>query len=174
MLPHAAHGARDQRIAGLGWPALTMEAWNFCAAPSSTLTGFGMIESARSLAIMTAADADFVGSALLLAVTWTTAEAGKSDGAVYTPAAVMVPSALFPPGTPLMLQVTPVSAALATVAAKPCVFPRSTEGLVGVTLTLMARGGDAGGGAADPVPLATQPCVDAARARTKNRNGAEN
>jgi hypothetical protein len=60
--------------------------------------------------------ADFAGSAWLVAVTCTVAGDGRSAGAVYIPAVVIVPSVVFPPGTPLTLQLTAVSVVFVTVA----------------------------------------------------------
>src|SRR5712692_1665260 len=54
--------------------------------------------------------------ATLVACTVTVAGFGIEDGAVYRPAAVMVPTAALPPATPFTLQVTAVLAALVTVA----------------------------------------------------------
>jgi hypothetical protein len=91
-------------------------AWNACVVPSSTVTGFGVSASAISLVTVTLAEPDFVVSAWLVAVTCTLAVAGKSAGAVYTPAAVIVPTAELPPAIPLTLQLTLVSAVFVTVA----------------------------------------------------------
>src|SRR4029077_9676233 len=70
-------------------------------------------------------------------------------GAVYTPAAVIVPSAAFPPAIPFSVQVTVVSSELVTVAANRCEFPSSTETLDGATLTRPSPVGGWGVGAGD-------------------------
>jgi hypothetical protein len=118
------------------------------------------------------ADADFVGSAWLVAVTCTVAVEGRSAGAVYTPFAVIVPLAALPPATPFTFHVTAVSVALVTVAVKVCVLPSRTELLEGVTETLTERGGGGGGGggATGPAPPPPQPSMHDPVAR-RARNG---
>ena len=74
----------------------------------------GPSEIVMSLVIVSCAVADFVGSAWLVAVTWTIAGEGRSPGAVYTPLAVIVPVDALPPETPLTLQITVESVALVT------------------------------------------------------------
>jgi hypothetical protein len=98
--------------------------------------------------------ADFVASARLVAVTWTVVGEGKSAGAVYTPAEVIVPSVVFPPGTVLTLQLTAVSVVFVTVAVNIAWFPSTTDPFAGVTVTsIEGGGGGAGGGApAEPHP----------------------
>jgi hypothetical protein len=71
-----------------------------------------------SLVIATLAVADFVASAWLVAVTWTVTGEGRSAGAVYTPAEVIVPSIVFPPATLLTLQLTAVSVVFVTAAMR--------------------------------------------------------
>ncbi len=71
-----------------------------------------------SLVIANVPVPDFVESAWLVAVTCTVAGDGRSAGAVYTPAEVIVPSAAFPPATPLTPQLTVVSVVFVTVAVK--------------------------------------------------------
>ncbi len=159
-----------QRTAVSGWPLLVITARKFCVAPSSTLAAPGKIVSATSLVTVIAAVADFVGSAWLVAVTCTVAGEGKSAGAVYTPSAVMVPLAAFPPAVPLTLQLTAGSVELLTVAMNSCVFPKRTEPPAGVTVTLTERGGGGGGGATEPAPPPPQPSVHAPVARS-TRNG---
>jgi hypothetical protein len=100
---------------------------------------------------------DLVESAWLVAVTSTVAGEGRSAGAVYTPAEVIVPIVAFPPGTPLTLQVTAVSVVFVTVATNVTWFPRTTDPFVGVTVTTMSGGGGGGGG----TPPAPQPSVHA-------------
>ena len=106
-----------------------------------------------SLVIAAVPVPDFVGSAWLVAVTWTVAGEGRSAGAVYTPAEVIVPRVEFPPGTVLTLQLTTVSAVFVTVAVNVVWFPSTTDAFVGVKVTTIVGGG---GGGADTLP-AVQP-----------------
>jgi hypothetical protein len=100
---------------------------------------------------------DLVESAWLVAVTCTVAGEGRAAGAVYTPAEVIVPSAAFPPGTPLTLQVTAASVVFITVATNVTWLPSTTDPFAGVTVTTMSGGGGGGGG----TPPAPQPSVHA-------------
>jgi hypothetical protein len=131
--------------------------FNAWVAPSSTLAGFGVKFSVMSLVIAKLPVADFVESAWLVAVTCTVAGDGRSAGAVYTPADVIVPSVAFPPGISLTLQLTVVSVAFATVAENVTWFPSATDPFVGVMVTTMDGGGRGGGDATPP----TQPNVHA-------------
>jgi hypothetical protein len=88
-----------------------------------------------SLVTVTAAPSDFVASAWLVAVMVTVAGDGRSAGAVYAPALVIVPTTAFPPAMPLTLQLTAVSVVFVTLALNPVVFPNTTEPLLGVTET---------------------------------------
>ena len=88
-----------------------------------------------SLVTVTAAPSDFVGSAWLVAVIVTVAGDGRSAGAVYTPALVIIPTTAFPPATPLTLQLTAVSAVFVTFALKFAVFPNTIELVFGLTKT---------------------------------------
>ncbi len=56
------------------------------------------------------------GSAILVAETVTIAGEGTIDGAVYNPLVDTVPTVEFPPAIPFTDQVTPVFAALLTLA----------------------------------------------------------
>jgi len=85
-------------------------------APNSTFAELGVSARTISLVIVTLAEPDFVGSAWLVAVTCTILGEGKSAGAVYTPPAVIVPSVVVPPTTPLTLQLTAVSVMFDTTA----------------------------------------------------------
>ena len=73
---------------------------------------------ATSLVMVTCAEADFVASAWLVAVTVIATDEGRSGGAVNTPPEVIVPVVAFPPATPFTLQVTAVLVVLETVAVK--------------------------------------------------------
>jgi hypothetical protein len=99
-----------------------------------------------SLVIASVPEPDFVVSAWLVAVTCTVAGDGRSIGAVYTPAVVIVPSAVLPPATPLTLQLTAVSAVFVTVAVNVTWLPSTTVPLAGATFTTMDGGGGGGGG----------------------------
>lgn len=71
-----------QRIVLSGRPLLLIAARNGCIAPSSTPTELGVSEMATSLAMVSVAVADFVGSLLLVAVICTAGASGRSMGAV--------------------------------------------------------------------------------------------
>ena len=125
--------------------------------------------------------ADFVASAWLTAMICTFAvEAGGADaptdgrstGAVYNPAEVIVPTAASPPGTPLTFHETLVSLVLVTVAANACVFPRITAALAGVTATPIGEVGGGGGCATRPAPTPTQPTVHALAVRRTTKGNA--
>lgn len=124
-----------------------------------------------SLMMVTLAVADMVGSAALVAVTGTLAGDGKSAGAVYRPADVMVPAAVLPLETPFTLQVTAKLEVPMTVAINALVLPRMTEPVCGVTLTSSSGGG----GATIPVAPPPQPAKTAPSAEVKHlflpRNG---
>ena len=83
------------------------------------------------------------GLATLVALTFTLAGLGGTPGAVYRPAADIVPTAALPPAIPLTLQVTLVFAVLVTVAVKTWVADGATVTFEGATLTV--TGGGAGG-----------------------------
>ncbi|OLE14973.1 MAG: hypothetical protein AUG83_08940 [Acidobacteria bacterium 13_1_20CM_4_57_11] len=117
-----------------------------------------------SLVITSVPVPDFVESAWLVAVTCNVAGDGMSTGAVYTPAEVIVPSVAFPPGTPLMLQLTAVSDVFVTVAVNVTWFPNKTDAFVGFTVTAIGGGGEGDGGEGETLP-AVQPSVHAASAR---------
>jgi hypothetical protein len=87
-----------------------------------------------SLVIASVPEPDFVVSAWLVAVTCTVAGDGRSIGAV------------FPPATPLTLQLTAVSAVFVTVAVNVTWLPSTTVPLGGATFTTMDGGGGGGGG----------------------------
>jgi len=125
-----------------------------------------------SLAMVAVTVADLLASATLVAVICAAADAGRSAGAVNTPAALIVPLAAVPPATPLTLQVTLVLLELVTVATNACEAPSTTDALPGVTVRLMAGeggGGVGGGSAAELVPPLAQPSMPALAARTAVR-----
>src|SRR5438552_4039987 len=118
-----------------------------------------------SLVITSVPVLDFVESAWLVAVTCNVAGDGMSRGAVYTPAEVIVPSVAFPPGTPLMLQLTAVSEVFVTMAVNVTWFPKKTDAFVGFTVTVIGGGGEGDGGEDETLP-AVQPSVQAASTRS--------
>jgi hypothetical protein len=105
---------------------------------------------------------DFLASAWLVAVICTVAGDGRSGGAVYTPAAVIVPRVELPPATPFTLQLTAVSVVFVTVAVKVAWFPRRTDPVAGFTVTAIKGGGGGGGGV---VPPELQPDIHVPAAR---------
>jgi hypothetical protein len=110
--------------------------------------------------------ADLLASARLVAVICAVVEAGRSGGAVNTPAALIVPVVALPPAMPLTLQVTLASLALLTAATKACVAPSTTDALPGVMVTLMEGGEGCGeGSAAELAPVPAQPSMHALAAR---------
>jgi hypothetical protein len=149
-------------MAASGCPLLVNVTRNVCVAPSSTLAGFGVKLSVTSLVTTKVPVPDFVASALLVAVTSTVAGDGRSAGAVYTPAEVIVPSVRFPPGTLLTLQLTAVSVVFVTVAVKVVWFPSRTVPLTGVTFTCIVGGGGDGGALPAPQPIVHAPSTQRA------------
>ena len=101
---------------------------------------------------VTVVDADFVASAMEVAVTVTVAGEGTVIGAVYVtgPADALdagdtLPQAAPEHPAPLTVQLTPLLAeSFATVAVSVCVCPACTIADAGVTLTAIAEGGGAG------------------------------
>ena len=91
--------------------------------------GFVMVTEAEALA---------VESAALVAVTVTAFGDGGTAGAVWSPAALMVPTALFPPVTPFTAQVMFLFVEPVTVAVKVDVCPVSREALWGEIETATA------------------------------------
>ena len=83
---------------------------------------------------VTAADADFVVSATLVAVT--VCEPAKV-GAVYKPLELTVPAVELPPFTPSTDHVTDVFELFVTVAVNCCVPPVAIVALVGLIVTVV-------------------------------------
>jgi hypothetical protein len=129
-----------------GWALLVTVAEKACTAPSSTLAEFGAMLKVMSLATVNVARPDLLASAWLVAVICTVAGDGRSIGAVYAPAGVIVPSVVLPPVTPFTLQSTAVSVVFDTVAVKVVWFPSSTEPVGGLTATTIDGGGGGGSG----------------------------
>src|SRR5262249_19802581 len=90
-------------------------------------------------------------SAWLAACTVTLRGFGKSAGATYNPALVIVPTVELPPATLLTLQLTAVLDVPVTIAVNCCGFPRSTLELDDDTDTV-TEGGGGGGGVDVPPP----------------------
>ena len=128
-----------------------------------------------SLAIVSCAVADFVASAWLVAAIVTVVGEGRSAGAVYTPSAVIVPAEALPAGMPFTLQLTLVFVVFVTVAANVWEFPRRTDTVVGVTVTVIegvgGGGGGGGGSTSDPVAPPQPGSPPAKSGRTRSRNG---
>src|SRR6266478_2696169 len=91
-------------------------------------------------AMVTCAEADFVGSAWDTAATVTMAGFGTTAGAVYRPALDIVPTVALPPVTPLTCQVTAVLPVFCTVAVNCCVPPAPTVADTGEIVTLTTAG----------------------------------
>jgi hypothetical protein len=81
------------------------------------------------------ADADFVVSATLVAVTVTVFGLGTEPGAVNSPPVETVPVVELPPCAPFTLQVTAVLEEPETVAVKDCAAPVTKVAVVGEMLT---------------------------------------
>jgi hypothetical protein len=108
---------------------------NCCVPDSWTEALAGETETDTADITVTDAEADFFGSATLVAAIVTVAGEGKLDGAVYNPLAEILPLVELPPATPFTDQVTLVSEFVLATAAVNCIVPTSrTEPLVGETL----------------------------------------
>ena len=91
-------------------------------------------------------------SAWLVAWMVTLAGFGKSAGAVYKPALVIVPTVELPPATPLTLQLTAVFDVPVTVAVNCCVLPSNTLELEDDTVIVTDCGASGGGGVIEDEP----------------------
>jgi hypothetical protein len=89
----------------------------------------------------TVAEADFVLSAWLVAVTVTEPELGTKSGAVYRPVEEIVPAVVLPPTVLLTDHVTLVLLVLLTVAANCFVASTTTEAVSGEIEIATAGGG---------------------------------
>jgi len=101
-------------VAGL--PVAETVAVNTCTPPVGMLTVPGETVTMRPTFRLTVAEALFWGDAWLTAMTVTPAEDGRTDGAVYSPVAEIVPVLALPPDVPFTSHVTPALAAPATLA----------------------------------------------------------
>ena len=111
--------ARVRRVRNR-WPSI---GW---AAPGCTATDAGEIPIVTCGGVtVTTAEADFVESASETAVTVTVDGLGTADGALYRPAAVIVPMVAFPPTVPFTCQTTP---RLARIAHRAAELPRWSDG----------------------------------------------
>lgn len=123
--------------------ATQSDAEKVCVAPATMLTVPGEMEFAAAHEIVTLAVAAFDESAMLVAVTETTAGAGGIAGAVYAAASgaltLSVPTVAFPPLMPLTLQFTPELwlPAPVTVAVKLSAVPGETLAELGAMLTVI-------------------------------------
>lgn len=133
----------------------------------------GAMPIVMSLAIVSCAVADFVGSAWLVAAIVTVVGEGRSAGAVYTPSAVIVPAEALPAGMPFTVQFTLAFVVFVTVAASVCEFPSRIVPLVGVTVTVIEGVGGGGGGGitSDPVAPPQPGSPPAESSRTSSRSG---
>jgi hypothetical protein len=105
--------------------SLVRLAVKFCLPiPACTLEDVGesVIEIAGAVVTVTVAESVFVVSTCEIAVT-VTAPLGTVAGAMYKPAALIVPTVLFPPVVPFTCQVTAVFDVFVTAAVKCCVRP---------------------------------------------------
>jgi len=75
---------------------------------TEALVGLMLNKTATAATIVTFAEADFVGSATLVAVTVTTEDDGTLDGETYSPLTETVPQAAPVQLAPLTVQVTAV------------------------------------------------------------------
>jgi len=96
----------------------------------------------------TLAEAVFVASACDLAITVAVGGLGTVLGAVYSPAASIIPKVVFPPVIPFTCQVTALFVVPVTVAEKNCVLPSGTLACVGEIKTRT----EARCGVTDPEP----------------------
>src|SRR5579871_2099116 len=99
--------------------------------------------------MVTTAVADLVESACEIATTLTLGGLGSLAGAVYTPAAVIVPTVALPPVVLLTCQVTAVSVVFVTVAVNVWAALGASVTEAGEMLIATAGGG---GGGVDPPP----------------------
>jgi hypothetical protein len=133
-----------------------------CNAPSSTLAfcAGAVMLTATSLVTVTAAEADDAPFATLVARMLTVTGEGRMAGAVYTPAALIVPTVEFPPLMPFTLHVTAVFDVPETVAVNGCCAPSNTFTDRGDIVTVMVGGG----GGEPPPPPPPHPAIIATSA----------
>lgn len=100
---------------------------------TEALVGLMLNRTATAATIVTLAEADFVGSATLVAFTVTAAGDGTVAGATKSPLVEIVPHAA-PAQPPLTVQVTAVFEAPETFPANCWVLPAATFAVFGVTV----------------------------------------
>jgi hypothetical protein len=108
-----------------------------CVVAVGTVSPLGLTVMATTGTTVTAAEADFVESAELTAVTVTLAGEGATDGAEYTALKPLVdsdPQPAPPQPVPVTFQLTLVLDVPVTPALKDCVPAVSTEALAGLRL----------------------------------------
>lgn len=105
-------------------------------APAGTAAGAMLDKTGVGFQIVTVALAVALELVAVIAVTVTVFLAGTTAGAVYVPAALIVPVADAPPSTPFTCHATTVFDVPETVALKFCVAPERTSALVGAILTV--------------------------------------
>jgi hypothetical protein len=93
--------------------------------------GLTLVSAGTGYESDTVAEADFVLSAWLVAVTVTELELGTRSGAVYRPVEEMVPTVVLPPTVLLTDHVTLVLLVLLTVAVNCFVASTTTEAVSG-------------------------------------------
>lgn len=108
---------------------------NCCVFPAITWAVVGETFMTTPGTRVTTADADFVLSALEVAVTVTLAGLGGVAGAVYSPVVEIVPQAAPEQPLPLTVHVTAVFEVFATDAVNCLVSPAKTDALVGDIVT---------------------------------------
>jgi hypothetical protein len=107
------------------------------ATGTSALVGLMLINTESAARIVTLAEADFVGSATLVAFTVTVAGEGTLAGGAYSPLPEIVPHAALTQPAPLTLQATSVFEVPITFAKNCWVFPIVTEDSSGITVIVI-------------------------------------
>jgi hypothetical protein len=108
------------------------------AVAMETLAGLRLNKTAAAATMVTLAEADFVESAALVALTVTDGGKGTLIGATYSPLAEIVPHPALMQPAPLTVHVMAVLEVPLTFAEKACVFPTASVRLLG--FRMMAPG----------------------------------
>ena len=124
-----------------GLPEAVTLAVKTCDVPAEIVTDGGETLTMMSSCSATAADALAAGSATLVAEMLSVVDVGRTAGAVYRPAAEIVPNVELPPADPFTAQLTPVFVVPLTLAWNCCVCPRNSVALAGCTVTVTGGGG---------------------------------
>ena len=106
------------------------------AVSTDALFGLRLNKTAAAATIVTLAEADFVGSAALMALTVTDAGEGTLIGATYNPLAEIVPHAAPVQPEPLTVHVIAVFVVPLTLPEKTCVLPAASVRLPEFTVTV--------------------------------------